>query len=197
MSKKKRAGMQPGGVGAVVDPTKNVLDLVEAAVKRLDDMMAANVRLAEEQIRRQDDLRKIEADHVKETADLRSKYEVMLRDKETQRIDAIRAVDVGAVARASEVATAQASTLATQVQVSAETLRGQVAASATAAAGALAVALEPIQKSIDELRRIQYEQQGQKAAQSEGKDSNQWTIGLIIAVALSVVSVILHYLPTK
>jgi hypothetical protein len=29
------------GVGGVVDPTKNVLDLVEAAVKRIDDLMIA------------------------------------------------------------------------------------------------------------------------------------------------------------
>jgi anti-sigma-K factor RskA len=185
--------MQAGGVGDVVDPTKNVLDLVEAAVKRIDDLRAVNDRLIEERIKRQDDLRTLASSHVKELAELRSKYEIMLGEKETQRIDAIRAVDVGAVGRASEVAAAQASTLATQVQVSAETLRGQVAASATAAAGALAVALEPIQKSIDELRRIQYEQQGQKAAQSEGRDSNQWTIGIIMGAALTITTIILHF----
>lgn len=38
------------GVGPVVDPTKNVLDLVEAAVKRLDDLFAASTKRLDERI---------------------------------------------------------------------------------------------------------------------------------------------------
>ena len=69
----------------VVDPTKNVLDLVAAAIKR------------------QDDLREAESRHVREIAGLRAEYTAELRKAETARIDAIRAVDVGAVNRAAEV----------------------------------------------------------------------------------------------
>jgi hypothetical protein len=126
------------------DPTTNVISLVEAAMKR------------------QDDLRNLEARHVGELAELRAHYDQKLREAETARIDAIRAVDVGAVNRAAEVAATQANTLAAQVATSAETLRTQVAAAATAATTALAAALEPIQKDIADLRRAQYEAQGQK-----------------------------------
>lgn len=135
--------------GPVVDPTQNVLDLVNAA------------------IRRQDDLRAQAQDHIREVVALRADYEEKLRTAETARIDAIRAVDVGAVNRAAEVSTQQAQTLATQVATSAETLRTQVAAAAAAATVALSAALEPIQKDIQDLRRAQYEQQGKSAQTGE------------------------------
>jgi hypothetical protein len=206
--------------GPTVDPTKNVLDLVEAAVRRLDDMAAARDslfqsqvrrlddllderdRLNEARVKRVDDLQMVEARHTHEMADLRQRFEAELRGKETERIDAIRAVDVGAVARASEVAATQATTLATQVQASAEALRNQVQASASASTIALAAALEPIQKSIEELRRTQYEQQGQKAAQTEqrvvntdSRSANQWMVGVAIGAIVAIVQVVLHFVP--
>jgi hypothetical protein len=97
-----------------IDPTANVLMLVEAAVRRLDDLRAAEVR-------RIDDLL---AQHVKSTKELST--------AESDRIDAIRAVDVGNVALANERAIQQAAVLADQLVKSAETLR--VLVSTTAAA---------------------------------------------------------------
>ena len=135
----------------VIDPTQNVLDLVAAAIQR------------------QDDLRDMEARHREREASLRHDYERELREAESARIDAIRAVDVGAVNRAAEVSATQAATLATQVATSAETLRTQVQAAAQQAQTALAAALEPIQKDIADLRRAQYEQQGMKAQTTEGR----------------------------
>src|SRR5450755_1782409 len=132
MAKKKR------GKKRVVDPTENVMALVASQVKRSDDLMAANEKLALATEKRQDDLRAIVAEHVKEITILRAQFEEALREKETQRIDAIRAVDVQAVQRAAEVSAVQATTLATQVQASAETLRTQVATTATAQTTALA-----------------------------------------------------------
>jgi hypothetical protein len=199
MAKKKRGQQTPNG--EIIDPTENVMALVAGQVKRTDDLMAANEKLAEARVRRQDDMRALEAQHIKELATLRAQFEEALREKETQRIDAIRAVDVQAVQRAAEVSAVQATTLATQVQASAETLRTQVATTATAQTTALAAALEPIQKDISELRKTQYEQQGQKAAQvetratkAEDRDSSQWTVGIIIGVMISAVSVILHFI---
>jgi hypothetical protein len=132
----------------VIDPTQNVLDLVDAA------------------IRRQDDLREAESRHVREVAALHVSYgeklrlvETELRTAESRRIDAIRAVDVAAVQRTAEVA-----------GVTAETLRANVAATATAAATALANALEPILKSIADLQRAQYETQGGRAQVVEQRD---------------------------
>ena len=142
----------------VVDPTKNVLDLVEAA------------------IRRQDDLRSLEARWLRREIEIRAEYDDRLRAAETARIDAIRAVDVGAVQRAAEVQQTQATALATQQATIAETLRSQVAAAATVQATALAAALEPIQKDIADLRKVQYETAGgktqvveQRATTGEGR----------------------------
>lgn len=159
----------------VIDPTKNVLDLVESAIKRQDDLRDAADR------------------HVREISALRADYDQKLRQAETARIDAIRAVDVGAVNRAAEVSAQQAMTLAAQVATSAETLRTQVAAAATAATVALAAALEPIQKDIADLRRAQYEAQGVKSNVGE----TRLNIGALLgglAVAISLVLLVITLL---
>jgi hypothetical protein len=157
------------------DPTQNVLDLVHAAVTRLDD------------------LRTLESAHIREVAEIRFTHAREMRQAEALRLDAIRAVDVGAVNRAAEVATTQAATLAAQVATSAETLRTQVAAAASAATIALAAALEPVQKDIADLRRAQYEAQGQKTQVVEtragGASTGMW-VGVGISVLVLLLSVI-------
>jgi hypothetical protein len=160
--------------GPVVDPTRNVLDLVSAAIKR------------------QDDLREAESRHIREMVKVRSEYDTELREAESARIDAIRRVDVEAVQRAAEVQANQQTVLANQVAAAAEAMRTQVAAAATAAATALGAALEPIIKDIADLRRAQYEAQGQKTqvveTQAHGASTNMW-VGLAVAgfVAMLVV----------
>src|ERR1035438_8853491 len=142
--------------GGVVDPTANVISLVEASIRRLDDLRDAQTNERHEEI-----------EHIKALVKLRSEYDKELRVAESERIDAIRAVDTGAVSRAAEVSAQQAATLATQVAASAETLRGQVEAARIQTATALAQALDPIQKDIQDLRKAQYEQQGQKSGGSD------------------------------
>ncbi len=148
----------------VVDPTQNVLDLVAAAIKRQDDLRAA------------------ESMHVRELALLRAEYQEELRAAETARIDAIRAVDVAAVQQAATAAETRATALAAQVAASAEAMRSQVAAAASAAATSLAAALEPVQKDIADLRRAQYEAQGQKTQTVENRSSNQLVVGAVAAI---------------
>ena len=179
----------------VIDPSKNVDDLVNAANRRMDDVLAVTIQ-------RQDDLRVAERHHsrevlelraqlgekgeecLKEMADLRAQHVDQLRRAETERLDAIRRVDVDAVQRAAEVQATQAGALATQVTTSAETLRASVAAAATAAQISLAAALEPLQKAIDDLRRSQYQEQGQKTqvveTQAKGSSTGLW-VGLAIS----------------
>lgn len=145
---------QPGiGVdskgGAVIDPTSNVLSLVSAAVERIDDLRKAESL-------RVDDLRKAETRRVDGQSMLRAEYEEKLREAEAKRIDAIRAVDVNAVAVASERAAAQASVLATQVSASAETLRSLVATSAQATATQLQQIITPITDRLALLEKAQY-----------------------------------------
>jgi hypothetical protein len=163
----------------VIDPTQNVLDLVQAAIQR------------------QDDLREMADAHTRYVAELRANYDQRLRQAETARIDAIRAVDVGAVQRAAEVALTQASTLATQVAVSAETLRAQVAAAASASSAATTAALMPIQEAIADLRRAQYEQAGQRTQvveQRAGAGETRLNVGAIfggLAVLISMIGLII------
>jgi len=154
-----------------LDPTENVKALTEAAVKRLDDLRTAEARFNQ-----------AEASHVREVLALTTTHIEQLRNAESGRIDAIRAVDVGNVQRAAEVAAAQA-----------EQLRNQVAAAASAAQTALAAALDPIQKDIADLRRAQYEAQGQKTQVVEGRSTSSAlyaVIGLGITVLLAVLAVI-------
>jgi uncharacterized membrane protein YdfJ with MMPL/SSD domain len=149
----------------VQDPTPNVLDLVAAAIERQDDLRNSQVEHFHEisSIRHQYEKQLRSADRFQ--ANLRAAYEEKLRKKETDRIDAIRSVDVGAAA-----------ILANQVAASAEALRGQVEAARQQTATALAAALEPIQKDIQDLRRAQYETQGQKTqvveSGSDARDTN-------------------------
>ena len=99
----------------VIDPTENVKALTEAAVNRLDDLRNTETQHSK-------DLISIITKNIEEMAKLRADYDDRLRDAESKRIDAIRAVDVGAVQRAAEVSAAQAQTLAIQVAcVSADT----------------------------------------------------------------------------
>lgn len=147
---------------AVPDPTANVLALVAAA------------------IRRQDDLRESEARHSREMSTVRAEYEGKLRSAETQRIDAIRAVDVGNVQRAAEVQSGVAAALA-----------AQLAATATAQEGRLAASLEPIQRRIDDLTRAQYEAQGQKTQVVEARTAFSATAAISIGVAGLVLTAII------
>lgn len=157
------------------DPTKNVESLVEAAM------------------RRQDDLREMESAHVREMMALRADYDEKLRRAETERIDAIRAVDVGAVNRAAEVQDTRASALAAQVATTADAFRASLAA-----------ALAPIQGSIEDLRRAQYETQGQKQQVVETRDvrgeSRAGTgqlLGIIGAVVGVIALLLALYLATR
>ncbi|HEV8172854.1 MAG TPA: hypothetical protein VGP91_04320 [Actinoplanes sp.] len=159
----------------VKDPTANVLESLRTAIQRQDDLREAADR------------------HVREIAELRAEYDEKLRKAETARIDAIRAVDVGAVNRAAEVSAQVATTLAAQVATSAETLRTQVAAAATATAQNLVTALAPMQKAIDDLRQAQFITAGQKTQVVESqvdRRGNTMTIVAIVSAALAFVAIV-------
>jgi hypothetical protein len=172
------AGVDARGV-PVDDPTNNVMALVKAANERQDDLRYTASFYQEK-------IQEIQTANMKELIALESHHSGELRDAETGRINAIREVDTGNVARAAEVAAAQA-----------ETLRGQVASTATATATTLAAALEPIRKDIADirqtdiadLRKAQYEQQGKTATQSEQKSGNQWLVMALIAAAAVMVAI--------
>jgi len=127
--------------GAVVDPTKNVLDLVAASITRQDDLRNALAILMQASIKAQEkvselryshaqDLAQAQAKQLESEARLRSEYAERLAIAEAKRIDAIRAVDVNAVAVANQRTSEQATALQVQTTASAEVLRNQVSRSA-------------------------------------------------------------------
>jgi hypothetical protein len=131
-------------------------------------------------MRRQDDLRAMESAHIREMMAGNVEHSRQLREAESARIDAIRAVDVGAVQRAAEVQAAQQQALAAQVVATADAFRSSLAA-----------ALGPITTAIDDLRRAQYETQGQKQQVVETRDTGSVTrlnIGTIVAVVSVVIA---------
>jgi len=174
-------GVDAGG-GPVIDPTQNVLDLVDAAIAR------------------QDDLRAMESRHLREVMDMRAKYDEMLREAETARINAIRAVDVGAVNRAAEVAAAAASALAAQVTASADAMRNTVLAAATSARAELAAAIEPIRKDIDDLRKTQWAAQGGRAnvvETREARGDSRLNVNTLIMAGSLLLAVLLFVFGSK
>jgi hypothetical protein len=157
------------------DPTENVISLVDAAMKRQDDLREMQARYVAQ-------IGQMRESHATYVAEMRSRYERQLREAESGRIDAIRAVDVGAVNRAAEVQATQANTLAAQVVTTADAFRAS-----------LASALAPIQASIEDLRRAQYEAQGQKTQVVEARDVRgeaRLNFNLLLAVVLGAVAVI-------
>lgn len=170
--------------GKVVDPTKNVLDLVLAAVTRLNDLMA---RLEQ----RQDDLRdaagklsqaKLDAaekmdqlryervqdaaraisDKLESEAKLRSDYDLKLREAESKRIDAIRLVDVNAVSEDRRRTGEQAVALATQVSQSADTVRALVASTKTSTDLSVSQVTQALSQRITTLEQAGYQQAGKQ-----------------------------------
>ena len=161
----------------VQDPTANVLENLQTAVRRLDDLRdALNSKVSDA------------LEHSKEVAALRAEYDEKLRDAETKRIDAIRAVDQGNVTRASEVAAAQATALASQLQVSAEALRAQVEATRITTADTLAAGLQPIQNDVAALREGQFRQQGEKTANVETTQNERASFGQKVALASVIIA---------
>jgi hypothetical protein len=144
-----------------------VLQLVEAAIQRQDDLRTAEATL-----------RGAEMLHIKEMAATNEKHAAELRVAESARIDAIRAVDVGAAA-----------ILANQVSASAEALRGQVEAARQQTAAALDAALQPIKNDISDLRRIQYEQQGSATAKVEQRSSTTDVRAVVLGVLVALAGI--------
>lgn len=141
--------------GPTVDPTRNVLDLVRAAVDRIDDLRSAETKRVDEKINS-------EKEHTREIMSIRADHSSELREAEAKRIDAIRAVDVQAGTARDERATSQAAVLASQVSATAETLRNLVATTA----GAATIQLDQITKLLTDriaaLEKAQYEGLGKE-----------------------------------
>jgi hypothetical protein len=131
------------------DPTENVKDLVKEVVIRLDSLRESERRHAESLQEAERRFTESELKAVREVMELRAKHVAELRLAETARINAIREVDVNAIAIATERANTQAQVLATQVQATQEAMRSLV--STTEAR---------LSERLMTLERLQYEGKG-------------------------------------
>lgn len=119
--------------GPVFDPSKNVLDLVEAAIKRQDDLRAANEKYLEAESR-----------HLHEMAELRAQYDQLIRENDIVRQEKVREVDVLNGRTEAERAQTAIKALAEASALTAETLRKTaetVSASQSARISALELAV--------------------------------------------------------
>lgn len=175
---------------ALPDPTKNVLDLVEAAIARQDDLREAESQHMREILELRAEIIRAGADYEAKMREQEHKHDQDMRDAEAKRLDAIRNVD-------QQTALGQA-----KVTVdTAEALRSRVDAAAVATAGALVIALDPIRKDIADLRQSQYEVQGAKNQNTEsGLGTRGWILvlvgilGLVSAFTLGVTGIVMSYI---
>jgi hypothetical protein len=153
----------------VIDPTKNVMDTFEAGM------------------RRQDDLREAESRALRREMELRAEFDKEIRSGEKERIDAIRAVDVGAVQRAAEVAAQQASVLAATLAQTAESVRAAQAATATQFVDLLNRTVDPIIKDIQDLRKTQAEGVGVRTNTTDNR------LGINVLVGVGSLMLVLFF----
>jgi cell division septum initiation protein DivIVA len=167
------------------DPTDNVRELLALSTERTDSL-----RLAEQQ--RVNELMDAERRRVNEQMQLRAEYDAQLALAEAKRIDAIRAVDVAAVAVANERATAQAVVLANQVSVSAETLRSLVASTAATQATQLTQLTTQLTDRLASLEKSQYESKGSGTGM---RDMYAWIVAAVMGLVTigSVLFNVLHH----
>jgi len=184
-----------------LDPTENVKDLMKAAIERIDDLLGAAVKrnddLREMESRHYRELMELQANHQSDEATLRGYFGEQLRLAEAKRIDAIRTVDVAAVQQAAQVASLQATTLASTLTQTAETLRVQVQVTAAAAQTAVDAVVTPMKAAIEDLRRAQYEAQGQKTQVVESRSDKTVLVavislgGLLLLVLIGIAGLLL------
>lgn len=124
------------------DPSANVIMLVGNAVKYLESLQAASERAVDEKL----------------------KYIKQIADSESERINALRAVDVAAVATANDRAVKQAEVLAASLVTNAETLRASVAKTADTLAATVKQITDQQNERIAALEKVQYENQGKSGA---------------------------------
>lgn len=147
----------------VIDPTPNVMALVEANAETNRALREADNKFTDRQ-----------HEHIKEVNDLRAKHTDLLRISDLAMLEKTRAVDVLAGAQsAAQLATA-VQTLATTAGRDAETLRSQLTATAqaiakqTADAAAAAAAqtdrmMTDVNSRIAELQKASYQGAGKQS----------------------------------
>ena len=146
------------GGNLTVDPTKNVLDLVRAAVDRIDDLAAMRLQLQDEKVSslRREQIMQAEIGRLR--ADNQEKLDML----EAKRLDAVRQVDQLAVKTEADRSAAAITALASTAATTAETLRNAVNTSASNLATQLDRTVTAITERIAALEKSSYEGMGKQ-----------------------------------
>jgi len=181
--------------GPVIDPSKNVLDLVRAEAHRQNDLRAAAEQLANERqgfIRREMEIRQannqremeIREDFRKRIAELRAEHQEKDLTSEARRTDALRELDRVEVRTANDRHQAAVDTLAKTTAAMAETLRTSDENTAKNLAAQAEVIRHELDSRITAVERVQ----AAGAGRGEGSKSNLALISSILAIILMLIT---------
>jgi len=152
MQRKNGAGLGVDSRGGpVVDPTANVIALVEANAKAAERLREADNRYYDEVMK-----------NLKEMTSLRAQHQRELDAGESSRLDSIRKVDREDVNKTAVAAQAAITTLATTTNTMAETLRNQVATVAGVAESRQAAFAGDVNKRLSALELSSSEGKGKQ-----------------------------------
>lgn len=160
--------------GAVIDPTQNVRELFEAGSTRQDDLRQLNDKRIDAEIR----VLAMQLDGLEKRMMLRAEHAKEIRLLETERVDAIRRVDVLAGNTAADRALVAIQTLATQTTAERETLRNLVTTTASTIAAQTAQDFSRINEAISALQKSSYE--------GAGKGTGKESLGKVIALGVGL-----------
>lgn len=175
--------------GPVRDPTRNVLDLVEAAIKRQDDLR----EMASMHNREMSQFRTVFDDKIDQ---MRAEFAEKLAGKESERLDSIRAVDQATVQQRATVYEQQVQALAKAASETAETLRKQVESTALASDTKNDAKFAEVTRALAALQEAQFRTAGGKEQVTETRASLTAAQG-IIGTVLAVVAAVGLYLGVK
>jgi hypothetical protein len=159
------------GYYPVPDPTVNVRHELATAVKSITDMQRSAIRREDDLRNAHEELSKTRAEHGEKLARVRqwaaqetAKGQRREAKSESKRLNAVRKVDVAAGGVATATAERTAALLATQLAVTADTLRKQVETTATTQEQKLENQLNPMRIDLRELRELSSRSAGKESA---------------------------------
>jgi hypothetical protein len=136
----------------IIDPTLNVIALVQSSDKRVDDLLNEHKRFNTDQIEHMTDMANLRAAHAKE-----------VRQLESDRLNAVRNVDAATGKAEADRAAAATQALAAITATNAETLRTALNNTATTIATQTTETVTRITERIAALEKSSYEGAGKNA----------------------------------
>lgn len=146
--------------GPTIDPTENVLNLVDAANQRQDDLRGSERRYFDAAIAHVKELATLRAEYQEKILALQADFQSRLDAAESARIDSIREVDRLAMVNTATQSRAETATLAATQAAQAETLRAAVAGTATTLQAQVTSSNEAFNKRLTLVEQSIYEGMG-------------------------------------